>query len=610
MPSVESLRTVLAPVLRWPARTASRFRRAWQFLSPFLGNSKWMLSLLVVVSVLTGLSEAAILGLVAHVATSLAARGMATGTDLGPFQLDAPIATLLVVAFIIAVIRLALQLVAAYLPARMTADAQVTLRRKAFDGFIGAEWAVRAQEREGHLQEVLTSHVLRAAQGVMVLANGLSALVTMIALVVSAFIVSLSAAAVTVLAGIFLFGVLRPLGKRNRQYARRHSESNINYAEAISESVRMAEETHVFGASSSYLERVDSLNEEVRHWQFRTQLLQQIVTRTYQSLAILLIVLGLVGVYLVGGQRLTALGAVVLMLIRTLSYGQQTQTAYQKMNDLLPFMENIHDRIQLYQRRHLRSGSERLTSIGALKMESVRFEYRRGEPVLHDVSVEAEAGSAIGVVGPSGAGKSTLVQILLRLRDPDDGKYLVNGRAARAYRSEDWRRRVAYVPQEPRVLRATVAENVRFFRPDVSDEQIERAARLAHIHEEIVSWPDGYETIIGQRADAVSGGQRQRLCLARALVGRPGLLVLDEPTSALDVASERLIQRSLEGLRGDITLFIVAHRLSTLDVCDRVLVLIDGRVEAFAPPEELAVSDNFYAQSLELTADPDAPIQT
>ena len=173
-----------------------------------------------------------------------------------------------------------------------------------------------------------------------------------------------------------------------------------------------------------------------------------------------------------------------------------------------------------------------------------------------------------GVVGPSGAGKSTLVQILLNLRMPDEGRYLINGVPVQQLRQDDWHARVAYVPQEPRLVHASVAENIRYFR-DLDDDAVVRAAQLARIHDDIESWPNGYETIVGPRADAVSGGQQQRICLARALAAQPEILILDEPTSALDPRSEALIQES-RPRSSTRCAFIIAHRMSTLDICDRV----------------------------------------
>jgi ABC-type multidrug transport system fused ATPase/permease subunit len=177
---------------------------------------------------------------------------------------------------------------------------------------------------------------------------------------------------------------------------------------------------------------------------------------------------------------------------------------------------------------------------------------------------------------------------------------LVNGRDAAEFSLESWARLVAFVPQEPRLLKASVTENIRFFRDWVTDEDVLRAAKQAHIHDEVLSWPNGYDTIVSDRVEAVSGGQRQRLCIARALAGRPDFLVLDEPTSGLDGRSESLIQESLSDLKGDVTMVIVAHRLSTLTLCDRIMVLRDGRLEAFDTAESLERSNAFFREAVRL----------
>ena len=176
---------------------------------------------------------------------------------------------------------------------------------------------------------------------------------------------------------------------------------------------------------------------------------------------------------------------------------------------------------------------------------------------------------------------------------------MINGVPARNFDHADWQTAVAYVSQEPRLYRGTVADNIRFFR-NIGIDAVEQAARLAHVHGEIMAMPEGYNTVIGQQADAVSGGQRQRICLARALVGQPKVLILDEPTSALDLASEAAVEASLAGLHGRVTVFIIAHRLSVLGLCDRVLVLDLGRVRGFAPVSELARSDPFYQKVVSL----------
>jgi ABC-type multidrug transport system fused ATPase/permease subunit len=148
------------------------------------------------------------------------------------------------------------------------------------------------------------------------------------------------------------------------------------------------------------------------------------------------------------------------------------------------------------------------------------------------------------------------------------------------------------------MLQGTVADNIRFFR-SLDDAQVERAARLAHIHDDIAAWPSRYQTLVGQRE--LSGGERQRICLARALAGNPSVLVLDEPTSSLDPRSESLVQESLAQLSDQLTLFIIAHRFSTLRHCDRTIVMRDGRLQAFGPPEELVQTNEFYRKALSLS---------
>jgi ABC-type multidrug transport system fused ATPase/permease subunit len=273
---------------------------------------------------------------------------------------------------------------------------------------------------------------------------------------------------------------------------------------------------------------------------------------------------------------------------------------YQRLNDVSPFLDRIFKEVARYDGSEQRSGTEPVPPSSDISFDRVAFAYDSRQGVLHDVSFQVEAGETIGIVGLSGAGKSTLVQLLLRLREPDAGVFRMGGTDVREIALDEWQRRVAYVSQEPRLLGGTVAENIRYFRDFIDDGAVETAARMAHIHDEVLSWPGGYDHRVGQRLDAVSGGQRQRLCLARALAGHPEILVLDEPTSALDPRSEVAIQRSLEELRGAVTMFIVAHRMSTLSTCDRIMVVESGRIAALDTPENLQQVDGYFRVAMEL----------
>ena len=157
------------------------------------------------------------------------------------------------------------------------------------------------------------------------------------------------------------------------------------------------------------------------------------------------------------------------------------------------------------------------------------------------------------------------------------------------------------MPQDPHLFAASIEDNIRFFREGADDAAIERAAKLAHVHEEIVGFPAGYATSVGERGGQLSGGQRQRLCIARALVENPQLMVFDEPTSALDVKSESLMRDTISDLAPHTTVFIIAHRLSTLAICDRIMVILNGVLEGFDAPAELERSNPFYREALRLS---------
>jgi ABC-type multidrug transport system fused ATPase/permease subunit len=190
------------------------------------------------------------------------------------------------------------------------------------------------------------------------------------------------------------------------------------------------------------------------------------------------------------------------------------------------------------------------------------------------------------------------VQLLLGIRDPDQGTITINGLDLRQIDRASWSSRVAFVPQDATLITGTIAENIIFFRPGISENQLIDAARAAHFLDEIQSLPDGFNTHLGERGQQLSGGQRQRLSIARALVDDPEFLILDEPTSALDMKSESAIRNTITELHGRVTVLIIAHRVSTLDICDKLMVIENGALTAFGKPAEIAKTKIIYADLL------------
>ena len=238
---------------------------------------------------------------------------------------------------------------------------------------------------------------------------------------------------------------------------------------------------------------------------------------------------------------------------------------------------------------------ERLS--GEVEFRQVSFSYDEQEPVLEEVSCLIRPGERVAIVGPSGVGKTTMISLILRFYQPTRGEIWFDGRPASEYELASLRQRIGYVSQSILLLSGTIGENVRYGNPEASQAQVEGAARAAGIHGFVTSLPEGYDSAVGERGVNLSQGQAQRLAIARALVKDPDILVLDEPTSALDSTVERSIFETLPGLVREKTLFVVAHRLSTVQDSDRILLLNEKRLVAMGTHQEL-LEDNEYYRSL------------
>jgi ATP-binding cassette subfamily B protein len=215
---------------------------------------------------------------------------------------------------------------------------------------------------------------------------------------------------------------------------------------------------------------------------------------------------------------------------------------------------------------------------GKVEFRQVSFSYEGTAPALREVSLAVEPGEMIGLCGPSGAGKSTFVNLIGRFYDVTDGQVLIDGVDVRDYDVKWLRRQVGIVLQEPYLFHGTVAENIAYGHPDATPAQIIEAAKAANAHDFIVGFPDGYDTMVGERGQSLSGGERQRVSIARAILNNPRILILDEATSSVDSETEKQIQQALDRLVSGRTTFAIAHRLSTLQAADRLVVLEKGKI--------------------------------
>ena len=247
-----------------------------------------------------------------------------------------------------------------------------------------------------------------------------------------------------------------------------------------------------------------------------------------------------------------------------------------------------------------------LTAVrGLVQFENVSFRYgaegaendsRGKRAVLHNIALSAQPGEITALVGPSGAGKSTLVSLIPRFYDPTAGRITLDGVDLRDLDELELRAHIGIVPQETQLFSGTVRDNIRYGRPEATDEEVEAAAEAANAHDFILAFPDGYETVVGERGVKLSGGQRQRVAIARALLKDPRILILDEATSSLDSESESLVQEALEVLMAGRTVFVIAHRLSTIRNADQIIVLDEGRTVQQGTHNQLLTQGGVYAE--------------
>ncbi|SLM46673.1 Lipid A export ATP-binding/permease protein MsbA [Nitrospira japonica] len=268
-------------------------------------------------------------------------------------------------------------------------------------------------------------------------------------------------------------------------------------------------------------------------------------------------------------------------------FGQirEAQGATQRVFEILEARPDIHDTVTAYP-------IDRIT--GHLRMEQVGFAYDVRQPVLTECSFEAQPGQLIAIVGPTGAGKTTLINLIHRFYDPTEGRIMVDGIELRNITLNSWYRQVSLVPQETILFGGTILDNIRYGNPQADDESVHAASRAAHAHDFIVGLPDSYQTVVGEKGVNLSGGQRQRIAIARAILKNPRILLLDEATSSLDSESERLVQEALERLMTGRTTFVVAHRLTTIQRADRILVLNKGVLVETGTHHELMDRKGLY----------------
>jgi len=577
-------------------RAASKKIGALRGLAPFVLRYRGLLGLSCVALVFT-----AMVSLVLPLAVRRVIDGFQTGT------------TQLLDLYFFAAIAVAAMLalgtgVRYYLVTRLGERVVADIRKAVFDNMVGMSPAYYEKIMTGEvlsrittdttlIQSVIGSSVSWFLRNVLLFLGGLAMM----------FATSPKLAALVLLLVPVVIVPIIALGRRVRKLSKANQDWIAQSSGKASETLSSVQAVQAFGHETLSRQQFGDVTENA----FLSAKTRIAVRAALTVIVIFLVFAGIVGVLWIGARDVRAdvmsIGALVQFVIYAAIMAASTAAlseiwgelqraagATERLVDLLTATDSVKDPANATPAPN--------PARGEITFDAVRFTYpsRPDTAALDAVSLTVTPGETVALVGPSGAGKTTILQLLLRFYDPQGGRILLDGVDLRSMERQDFRRQIALVPQEPVIFADTAMENIRFGRPDASNDDVIAAAKAAAAHGFISDLPDGYDSYLGERGVMLSGGQKQRIAIARAILRSAPVLLLDEATSALDAESERAVQHAVEALSQDCTTLIVAHRLATVKKADRILVFDAGRIVATGTHDSLVAQGGLYARLAEL----------
>lgn len=389
--------------------------------------------------------------------------------------------------------------------------------------------------------------------------------------------------------------IIKKIAKVSQESFDIHQRALGDLSANVTESFSGYNEIILFGKQEESVKKFEKINENIRETAYKAQFLSYLMSPLLSLLTYLAIgVVSVIGtIYAIGGIiTVGQLQAFVRFIWQVNEPLTQVSQLSSQIQSALSAMDRIHEFIEYEEETDVEV--KEMVFDGNVEFKDIRFGYGKKE-VLHGVSLEAKKGETVAIVGPTGSGKTTIVNLLMRFYDPNSGSIAIDGVDSTDINRRTLRDNIGMVLQDTWLFTGSIRENIRFSKPDATDEEIEQACKYANADEFISTLPKGYDTVIDEEADNISQGEKQLLTIARAILKDPKVLILDEATSSIDTKTEKNIQDAMDYLMEGRTSFIIAHRLSTIKNADKILVLKDGNIIECGNHNELMKENGFYA---------------
>lgn len=478
----------------------------------------------------------------------------------------------------------------------ISADFLSTESKTVLRATMRASWPFLLSQKIGTIQNSLIRDIQCSENLLSVTGQVIQSFTGLLMYLLVAFNISPPMTILTLVGGLFLLMVARPFLGRTQRAGEEMAATEKKFAQFLSEHIIGMKAIKTAGVEEPAFQKSNALVAYLRTLSIRMTLIRSASSSMFQPFSLLFVIALFSVTYRTPDFNIITFAAILYLIQKIFTYIESGQAAFHSMSQLIPYAQNVvqFKKTLAEHTEEVSAGQKEFSFTDAISFAEVHFSYVENREVLCGVDFSLRKGETVGIIGPSGAGKTSIADLVLRLFKPNKGDILIDGKSIHTIAIESWRHNIGYVAQEVFLLNASIEDNIRFYHSEYTHEAIIAAAKQANIYDFIMGLPDGFNTTTGDRGVMLSGGQRQRIALARALAGKPTVLILDEATSALDSESEKLIQESIHALHGSVTVLIIAHRLSTVEHADRLLVLDHGHITETGTPEELLSRSNSY----------------